>query len=317
MKKSISDLKTADRIEITTIVDNFSDVLLPGNETITRPPLARGEHIQNTTLLAEHGLCLLVKVYTGKQIHSILLDAGYTNVAVPHNLKYLGISLEGLDALILSHGHMDHTGALREILELSGSGTRLVVHPDAFAPRSLQLPSGSRLSFPPFPANETLEQWGADVMENKSPLLLGEGSVLVTGEIPRVTAFEKGMPGALIRHGGEPVRDTFADDQSIVIDLKDKGLVVISGCAHSGIINSVFYARELTGRRNICAVIGGFHLSGQAMAPIVGPTIEALKKMSPQMISPMHCTGFGTISRLAKEMPDAFVLNSVGTRINL
>ena len=158
---------------------------------------------------------------------------------------------------------------------------------------------------------------GVDVVINKAPSLAAQDSVLVTGEIPRVTSFEKGMPGALIRHDGKLIPDTFKDDQSIVINLKHKGLVVISGCAHSGIINSVFYARELTGCRNVCAVIGGFHLSGKNMEPVVGPTIEKLKKMSPQVISPMHCTGFGTISRLAKEMPDAFVLSSVGTRLTL
>ena len=187
-------------------MDNFSDVLLPGSETITRPSIVKGEYIQNTTLLAEHGLCILIKVYTDKRIHSILLDAGYTNVAVPHNLKYLGISIEGLDSLVLSHGHMDHTGALKEILALSGLGTKLVVHPDAFAPRSLKHPSGSLFSFPPFPSKNILEQWGAEVVENKGPLLVADDSVLVTGEIPRVTAFEKGMPGALIRHNVELAR---------------------------------------------------------------------------------------------------------------
>ena len=121
----------------------------------------------------------------------------------------------------------------------------------------------------------------------------------------------------MIRHDGELVQDTFSDDQSLVIDVKDKGLVVISGCAHSGIINSVSYARELTGQRDVCAVLGGFHLSGPAMSPAVAPTIAELKKMSPRLICPMHCTGFGTIARIAGEMPQAFVLNSAGTRITI
>ena len=193
MGKTASALQKVDRISITTIVDNFSDVLLPGNETVARPPLAREGQIQSTTLLAEHGLCLLIEVFSGNQRHAVMLDAGYTNVAAPHNLKYLGISLEGLDSLILSHGHMDHTGALKEILELSGPATRLIVHPDAFAPRHLQLPSGMQVSFPPFPARETLRQWGAEVVENRGPLLIAGNSVLVTGQVPRSTAFEQGM----------------------------------------------------------------------------------------------------------------------------
>ncbi len=317
MKTDPYHLKEADGVEVVILMDNFSDVLLPGSETVVRPPLAQGGVILKNTLQAEHGLCLLVKVRAGDRVSAILLDAGYTDIAVPHNLDFLGISLENLDAVVLSHGHMDHVGALKEIFNRTGRRTRLIVHPDAFLSRALQFPSMDRISFPPFPPRDTLTGWGAEVVENKGPLLLGEGSMLITGEVPRVTEFEKGMPGAMILRDGELVPDTFRDDQSIVINLKHKGLVVISGCAHAGIINSVLYARELTGQADVCAVIGGFHLSGAIMEPAIEPTVEELKKMSLQVISPMHCTGFKAITRIASEMPGAFVLSSVGTRILL
>ena len=274
MKTDPYHLKEADGVEVVILADNFSDVLLPGSRTVVRPPLARGGVILKSTLLAEHGLCLLVKVRTGDRISTVLLDAGYTDIAVPHNLDYLGISLENLDAVVLSHGHMDHVGALKEIFNRTGRQTRLIVHPDAFLSRALQFPAMDRISFPPFPPRETLAGWGAKVVENTTPLLLGEGSMLITGEVQRVTGFEKGMPGAGIFRDGEFVPDMFRDDQSIVVNLKDKGLVVISGCAHAGIINSVLYARQLTHQAHVCAVIGGFHLSGAIMEPAIEPTVE-------------------------------------------
>ena len=317
MIKKFLNLRQADSIEVITLVDNYSDVLLQGNQAIIRPPLARKGVIPKNTLLAEHGLSLLVKVCVKNETHSIVLDTGYTNVAVPHNLEYLGLTLEDVEAVALSHGHMDHTGALKEIMGLTGPGTKLILHPDIFYSRSIQFPSEQRVSFPAFPSREELKDWGADVVENREPLMLCGDSILVTGEIPRITSFEKGMPGALIKHNEAFVSDTFNDDQSLVINLGNKGLVVISGCAHSGIINSVLYARQLTGNNKICAVIGGFHLSGAVMEPSIEPTIKEMKKMSLQVISPMHCTGFKAVSRFAEELPDAFLLNSVGSRITL
>jgi 7,8-dihydropterin-6-yl-methyl-4-(beta-D-ribofuranosyl)aminobenzene 5'-phosphate synthase len=298
-------------------VDNYSDVLLPENETIIRPPLAKNGLIPKNTVLAEHGLSLLVKVRVKEETHSIILDTGYTNVAVPYNLEYLGLTLDDVEAVVLSHGHMDHTGALKEILNLTGKETSVILHPDAFLPRSIQFPSDQLLTFPEFPSRDELKDWGADVVENKAPLLLAHDTILVTGEIPRITAFEKGLPGAQIKQNGAFQSDAFKDDQSLVINLSNKGLVVISGCAHAGIINSISYARELTGQQDVCAVIGGFHLSGAVMEPSIEPTIEEMKKLSLQVISPMHCTGFKAISRFAQEIPDAFVLSSVGSRIVL
>ena len=151
----------------------------------------------------------------------------------------------------MSHGHMDHTGALKEMIGEIGPGARVIVHPAVFLPRFLQFPNGMEVSFPPFPPKGEMQSWGAEVVENKEPLLLCGNTVLVTGQIPRKTAFEKGFPGACVKRDGKAVPDSFEDDQSLVISLGDRGLVVISGCAHAGIVNSVLYARELTaGKRS-------------------------------------------------------------------
>ena len=311
------NLRQVDKIEVITLVDNFTDILLPGNDSVIRASFVKDFEISKNALLAEHGLSLLIKVTVGGETHSIILDTGYSNVAVPHNLEYLGLTIEDIEAIVLSHGHMDHVGALKEILGLAGSGTKLIMHPDVFLSRSLQTPFDQLISFPAFPLREDLRAWGADIVENREPLLVCNDSILITGEVERTTSFEKGMPGTLIRQNDKLIPDTFKDDQALVMNLANKGLVVISGCAHSGIINSVSYAGKLTGQKKICAVIGGFHLSGPAMEPSIKPTIQEMKKMSLQMISPMHCTGFKAISSFSEEFQDTFVLNSVGTKIVL
>ena len=154
-------------------------------------------------------------------------------------------------------------------------------------------------------------------MEANAPVFLAENTILVSGEVPRTTDFEKGMPGACMEEQGEMVPDAIRDDQSLMINLAGRGLVVISGCAHSGIINSVLYARQLTGESRVAAVIGGFHLSGSDMEPLIESTLSELKQLSPDLIMPMHCTGWNAIQRLQNAFPESFVLSSVGTKLVL
>lgn len=317
MKTRQIDLCLVDRADVLILSDNHSDLLLPSSPRVQRASTARNGGISTDTLLAEHGLSLLITVETQGKTHALLLDSGYTDIAVPHNLDYLGIGLEKLEAVVISHGHMDHFGALEEVIQRAPAGIELVLHPDVFNSRVLDIPAEGTLSFPPFPSKEDLAKWGARVIENQGPLLLAGEQILVTGEVERSTSFEKGFPGAKFRQDKELVPDSFRDDQSLVIHIKDKGLAVISGCAHSGIINSIQQAKRLTGVEEVFAVIGGFHLSGPAMAPAVAPTIEALKQISPSLICPMHCSGFQAVSALSQALPDSFVLSSVGSRILL
>jgi 7,8-dihydropterin-6-yl-methyl-4-(beta-D-ribofuranosyl)aminobenzene 5'-phosphate synthase len=313
----IQSLKAVDSVEIVILVDNYVDLLLAGSDQVKRPLLAKDGLIGNESLVAEHGLALLVTVHIHGDAHSILLDTGYNRDTVRHNMRLLGLKPDNLEAVVLSHGHMDHTGGLDAILEDLPGHTKVIVHPTAFSLRHLNLPSGDRVTFPPMPGAEHLKVFGADLVENVGPLKLAEGTVLVTGQIPRVTSFETGLPGAMRELDGELVTDTIEDDQSLVISLGEKGLVVISGCAHSGIVNSVLYAQELTGMSRIHSVIGGFHLTGQAVAPMIEPTIREMKKLSPEFIMPMHCTGPEAVQRFAQEFPDSFVRSSVGTRLIL
>ena len=141
--------------------------------------------------------------------------------------------------------------------------------------------------------------------------------LLLPSTVERTTSFEKGMPNALMEEDGELVFDPILDDQAIVMKLMGKGLVVISGCAHSGIVNTMMYAKKTTGEQKIHAVLGGFHLSGPFFEKIHDPTIEALKAMDPEVLMPMHCTGWKATQRFQKEFPESFVLNSVGSKVML
>jgi 7,8-dihydropterin-6-yl-methyl-4-(beta-D-ribofuranosyl)aminobenzene 5'-phosphate synthase len=147
----------------------------------------------------------------------------------------------------------------------------------------------------------------------KEASTLASGLVLVTGEVERVTDFERGFPWAEAKIDGHWAVDPFHDDQGVAVKVKDKGLVVIGGCSHAGIINTVKQAQGVTRSDAVHAVLGGFHLTGPVFEPIIEPTVEEMKKISPDYVIPMHCTGWRAINQFAKEMPGQFLLNSVGT----
>ena len=318
MNQLSATLKEVDRIEIVTIIDNYMDVLLENTDVVTRPPHAKGGEILTDALLAEHGLSLLVTVYQGEKRHTILFDTGYTQIGVPHNLELLEVDTEGIEAIVLSHGHMDHTGSLYPLLDRIGRHIPLVVHPDAFiAPRYLGLDDGSTLLFPQTLIKADLEAQNIELLAKKTPSLLADDRIMVTGEVERVTEFEKGMPNALMERDGKLDKDPISDDQALVINLKGKGLVVIGGCSHAGIINTILYAQKMTGIEQIYAVLGGFHLSGASFEPIIEETINELKKMRPKVLVPMHCTGWKANHRFSEEFPSSFILNSVGSLYTL
>ena len=315
---STASLKTVDRIEITTLMDNYIDLLLPSTDIIVRPPLAKEGKINADTLLAEHGLSLLVTVYQGEDKHTILFDTGYTKVGVLHNMEQLGVNVEEIEAIVLSHGHMDHTGTLYGILNKISRTIPLVLHPGIFQhPRYTRRPDGVKSIWPRTVVKSDLEGKNVDIIESETPVCLADDMIMVTGEVERTTPFEKGMPNALMEQNGELVHDPIIDDQSIAMKLKGKGLVVVSGCAHAGIVNTLMFAQKTTGEQKVHAVLGGFHLSGPFFEKFHDPTVDAFKKIDPDVLMPMHCTGWKAIQRFQKEFPESFVLNSVGSKVML
>jgi 7,8-dihydropterin-6-yl-methyl-4-(beta-D-ribofuranosyl)aminobenzene 5'-phosphate synthase len=303
----VSLLKQADRVEVTVLVDNYTDFFVPPSTAVDR----RLPFTPSRLLRAEHGFSCLVRVYAGKEEYVILLDAGLSPECLAWNARQLGISLARIDAVVLSHGHFDHTGGLPGLFCGETRQTPLVTHPDAFLERRMTGPKGTVLL--PTPDAILLKKAGADLLLREGPSKLAAGHLLVTGEVERKTSFEKGMPGMEIFAGGKWGTDPFRDDQALVINVKGKGLVVLTGCAHAGIINTVEYARKITGIDHIHAVLGGFHLTGPAFAQVIPPTIDGMKRINPDYVVPMHCTGWDAINRFMAEMPGRCILNTVGT----
>jgi 7,8-dihydropterin-6-yl-methyl-4-(beta-D-ribofuranosyl)aminobenzene 5'-phosphate synthase len=189
----------------------------------------------------------------------------------------------------------------------------IVLHPDAYLQRKNIQGDGHESEHIP-PNKKDLESENVKIVEERGPTMLIGGTALVTGQIPRTTSFEKGSPTQVALIDGKWQPDPWIhDDQAIVINVKDRGLVVLTGCGHAGVVNTLKCARDMTGVSQIHAVIGGFHLTGPIFEPIIQPTVQALKEFNPSVIVPQHCTGWKATHLIAREFPDAFTPNSVGT----
>jgi 7,8-dihydropterin-6-yl-methyl-4-(beta-D-ribofuranosyl)aminobenzene 5'-phosphate synthase len=219
-----------------------------------------------------------------------------------------------IEVMVLSHGHIDHFGGFENLVKMiAKDGVELVTHPAAFKQeRYLKFGHDFKARFPKLTKNE-IENTGVRLRETKVPLSLLDGDVLYLGEIHRQTEFEKGMPNAFFMDKGIETWDAIEEDTGIVINIKGRGLVALAGCAHSGIVNTVNYARTVTSVNSVHVIMGGFHLTGPAFEPIVGKTISELKKINPTYIVPTHCTGRKSVMEIEKAMPAQFILNMAGT----
>lgn len=308
-------LKPVDRVEVLSVMDNSIDVLMGSTPVARRAQRAR-DSFSRPQLRAEHGVSMLVTIYENGNKDSFLFDTGVTIDGVLHNLDALEVKPNELHAIVLSHGHTDHTRGLIGLIKRYGRpGIPIVLHPDAFLKRKNIFPDGHETEHIP-PSQRDLEAEGVEIIEDRAPTMLVGGHALVTGQIARTTSFEKGNPTqvAWIDDKWQP-DPLIHDDQAVILNVKNKGLVVLTGCGHAGVVNTLKHARDLTGVNRIHAVIGGFHLTGPVFEPIIAPTIEALKEFNPGIIVPEHCTGWRATHLIAQEFPNAFVPNSVGTRM--
>ena len=309
-------LKAVDKIEILTLQDNYIEMTaMDGSAVVSRAvPLKDGEI--RASILAEHGFSALVKTTAEGKTHTLLFDFGFSEDGAAQNAQTMGIDLKEVEAVALSHGHSDHIGGMEKLTALIGkNNVPFVVHPSAFkTPRYLKFGEEFKINFPKF-TREMVKQAGLSVVETEKPYLLLNDTILFLGEIPRSTDFEQGWPLPHCQKDGKEVWDAIEDDTSIVMNLKDKGLVILSGCAHAGIVNTVHYAMDVTGIDKIHAVMGGFHLSGPFFEPIIDRTTQELQNIHPAYVIPTHCTGRKAIMAMEKQMPDQFILNMAGTKL--
>lgn len=321
-------LEPVDEVVVTTLVDNVFDALLTGDERVQRPSFGPADvrapqfegGATSVGLVAEHGFAALVTVRRGTSSTTLLFDTGLSPDGMVTNAARLGVALDDVQAVVLSHGHFDHAGGLAGLAARHGvRGMPMVVHPLLWTRRRLAVPGKDPVELPTLSAR-ALAGEGFEVIERRVPSLLLDGSVLVTGEIDRTTEFERGMPPPHQALGpdGEWRHDPLVlDDQALVVHVRGRGLVVLTGCGHAGAVNIVRHAARLTGVDRLHALIGGLHLGGPAFEPIIGPTVRALTEASPDLVVPGHCTGWRAQHALAAALPDAWVQGSSGSGYRL
>jgi 7,8-dihydropterin-6-yl-methyl-4-(beta-D-ribofuranosyl)aminobenzene 5'-phosphate synthase len=223
------------------------------------------------------------------------------------------IDLGEVSYVVLSHGHYDHFGGLKGVVKaINKRDLPIIGHENMMKRRGTANSKGEIREYSTLPKIEELSP--AKFVYNKEPLLIAQDLACVTGEIPRQTGFETGlMQNRIFSDGTWQPDHLILDDRALVLSVKGKGLVVISGCAHAGIINTVQYAQQITGVKQVYAVLGGFHLAGREFEKRIEPTIEELRQINPAIIGAGHCTGWRALNAIAEAFPEAFVFNSVGT----
>ena len=259
--------------------------------------------------LAEWGLSILVETDEA----NVLLDTGQS-ISIGYNADTLGIDLSRIDKIVLSHGHHDHTGGLRQLLRKMKKEVEIIAHPDVWADKyHRRKGEKDRYVGMPFPRQE-LESLGARFNLTTKPVKISD-NIMTTGEVPMVTDYEEIDSSLFVKEGDGWQPDKLLDDLSLIINT-EQGLVIVLGCAHRGIINTLYHAQQLTGVKSVYAVLGGAHLF-KTPEERLRRTIAALKELGVQRLGLCHCTGLPAASLLAQEFGDKFFFNNTGTTIDL
>lgn len=250
-----------------------------------------------TNLIAKQGLSFFVEAVTSNGEISIMMDTGPSSEVLLHNVDMMDINLRETEVIVLSHGHYDHVGGLIEVLKCIGKRVPVVVHPKIFNPKFKVKPvlMFRGVPFTPF----DVEIAGGVLLYAGNPVTISQG-ITTTGEVERTLSLES-VEGFWTVDDGRFVKDVMLDDQALVIDVEGKGLVVVTGCAHSGVVNTVRHVKKITGTDEVYAVLGGFHLAG-ADDDRIEATIRELEKLNLKFIGPCHCTG----SKVVKRFKGAF-----------
>lgn len=300
-----------DKVDVWVLTDNYYDALRPESKITKRFRVTPGHSIH-----AEHGLSYYVETTVGGKTSRCMFDYGLDSKGVMHNIRMLGLDMGKTDAFALSHGHFDHFSGAIEILKENQAkipkSTPFYVGEETFYRRFSLRPNTTEAADLGILSKADIESLGLKVVEIKEPTEIIPGAWF-SGNIERLTPYEKVPPSLLIQRAEKPEPDDFRGEQALVFLVKGKGLVVLSGCAHAGIVNTVRQAQKVTGAGKVHAIIGGFHLVN-AKPEIIQSTVADIKALQPDYVVPTHCTGFEAILHFRQEMPDQFILNTAGTR---
>lgn len=316
-----AELQPVDALEALVLVDNVSDALSsvgPGvvNETAMLLKAGMTEMSGEAKCCAHHGLSLVLAIRTGESVRCLMFDAGPEAYTVTRNGARLGVPFAQIEAVALSHGHWDHGGGLVEAVRLihaANGGRRVPVHINEgqLVRRANTLSGGGYLAYKNVPGPAELEAAGAEVVSDPAARLLVDRHFYLSGEIPRVTAYEQGFPGHMKRspdgQAWEP-DPWIMDERYLAVHVRGKGLVIFSMCSHAGVVNVLTDARGRFAPHPLHAVVGGFHLAGPTVEKAIPETIRDLMGFGLRRIVPAHCTGWRAFTALARVCDESVLM---------
>ena len=323
-------MNAVDKLEVLVLVDNVTDSLStnPAGVAAEWSGLLTGGKMRvlsgETMCCAHHGFSVLVTAHVAGEARSVLFDAGPYAPTLLRNADILRVELAPIDAVVLSHGHWDHGGGLVGTIEAivaarGGKPVDCYLHPEMFAERAMQRPSGEVLQFQSVPDPDSLSKSGAKVLITREPQLLCGGAFYLSGEIARVTPYERGFPGHVRRGAGGSAWEPdplIIDERFLSVNVRGKGQFVFSACSHAGVVNVLKQAQALFPEAPLFGVMGGLHLSG-ATEKIIPQTVEDLQRFALKLVAPGHCTGWRAISAMSRAFGEELVPSAVGKRYTL
>jgi 7,8-dihydropterin-6-yl-methyl-4-(beta-D-ribofuranosyl)aminobenzene 5'-phosphate synthase len=318
----MASLAPIDQVEIHVVVDNATDSLssIPGHAESEFAYLERHgmqELSGDCLCCACHGLSLIVTASRGAHQHTVLFDSGPEEYAFERNSRRLGVDLGKVESIALSHGHWDHAGGMLKALDLvrgrnGGETVPYYAHPGMFRPRARRVKGGGMMPMKDVPSIEALTAHGARVNCTREPQIFLEAMFRLSGEIPRVTPFERGLPAHYQKDddGNWKPDPLLIDERFLMVNVAGKGLVAFTACSHAGVVNVLKHARESSSGVPLYAVVGGFHLAGPN-EEIIPETVEAMTEFKLDTIAAGHCTGWRAVRALANTFGDNVVNPSV------
>lgn len=307
----MAPLVPVDRVRVTTVVDNYVDSLRQDEKVARRFNAFVARLLPD--LRAEHGLAHMVEITRGTETVRLAFDFGPTEAAIIHNFRVLGLDAGAIDALALSHGHWDHFGGLLGFLRTYRRAMKkpltFYCGADHFLTRWNQR-GGDRVSMGRL-YREEIERYDVQVETVRTPTLLADG-VLLSGEMREPEPFEPIPENLRVERDGAIVPDDFMGEQTLIVNVKDRGLVVITCCSHRGIVGICRNATRIAGVSKVHAVIGGFHLSGLKEERVTR-VVDAFRALEVDWVVPQHCTGLESMATMLQRMPSETVVTSVGS----